>query len=428
MRFYKLLIVALVIVVTPNLIALASSGEPAIDMEALKELSLQRQQEVIDSGVLKDISENATQSYKDYEAAAKMARTRSLLDMRGAMTDYDLMTEEEANRFAGGGNCAPGEGGDEDSSCSRGGVPNETRQIYVSFSMSDAELLNVFRRAYQQDAIVFFKGLRPDMRLIDEMNHAVGAITSKLDGKIPTIRFNPTGFEAYDVNSAPSIVYVSGGRYTKAEGILGFDFLKEKHETLDKTMDLGAYGATREVIERSLLEEIEERYANLDGEKLKERAINNFWPKQQFTRLPEAESSQVHFIDPTVKVSKDITNPQGQVLAYAGTVINPLAQNPVNTAYIVFNPKSEQQMEWALKWLNENQSDFHRVMVIASEIHKENGWDHLSEVRDYLRHEIFILPKEMKDRFAISAVPTIVSTDLTRNVLRVEQVKIGELK
>lgn len=425
MRFYKLTLLTLCVAAFTGLAVVAADKNQEWDVEDLRKLSLQKQKQVLDSGMLDDISEKATETHKNYEAAARMARTRSLLDMRGSMVDYGLASEDEANAFTGD-QCEAGEGGDDSSCDLDSNNPRENKHIYVSFSMSESELLNVFHRAYQQDAAVFFKGMKPGMKMLDDMAHAIGGITKKMDGKIPPIRFNPEGFDIYGVENVPTIIYFADGRYTKAEGIVGFEFLQDRHDGLTENTNLGKYGETRKVIERDLLEEIKERYAALDGDKLRDRAINQFWQKQKFSRLPESTKSNVHFIDPTVKVSKDIVNPAGQVLARAGTVINPLAQNAMNSAYVVINPNSVEQTNWALTWLEENKRSFHTVMVIATEINKDKGWDHLTEVRELFKQEIYILPEEMKNRFSIVAVPTVVSTDLTRMVLRVEQIKIGE--
>lgn len=55
-------------------------------------------------------------------------------------------------------------------------------------------------------------------------------------------------------------------------------------------------------------------------------------------------------IDPTVRVVKDVVDPKGNVLAKAGTVVNPLAQVYAPLRMIVINPQSQLELEWAKKY------------------------------------------------------------------------------
>lgn len=382
------------------------------DLNELKQLSEERKRDIVASGIL-DSLRPPKASENRYTEDAKKLSSQSLLDMTDSMVENGMATREQADAFVNKG--------EKGQSTSPG---DRNRQMYVSFSIPDNKLKSLFKVAASQNAVVFFNGLEPGMKSIDDMMRRVAPL---LRGQTnpPQVRFNPYKFHEYEVKSAPTIVYQKDNVSAIASGITDFDWLIRQHEKLDETRDFGKYGPVSPVIEKNLIEEIEERYNALNMEKRKKKAIANFWKNQDYTVLPTAKKDSTHYINPTAKVTKDIKNPRGDVLAMAGEVINPLKGRTVGSTYIIFNPLVPEQLQWLKSYLKSNKREG-RTMLIASEMKKQGGWEFRKSLVKEFQQEIFMMQEEMVNRFKVNAVPAVVTTDLERLVLKVQQFGIEE--
>jgi len=382
------------------------------DMQQLKKISEERKREIVASGIL-DSLRPPKASENRYTEDAKKLSSKSLLDMTDSMVENGMATREQADAFVNkgkkGASASPGD---------------RNRQLYVSFSIPDNRLKELFKSAARQDAVVFFNGLEPGMTSIDDMMKRVAPLLNGQENP-PQVRFNPYKFHEYEVTSVPTIVYQKEGVSAIASGITDFDWLIGQHERLDKTKNFGKYGPVTAVIEKNLIEEIEERYNALNMEERKREAVANFWKNQEYTVLPTATEDSTHYINPTVKVTKDIKNARGDVLAMAGEVINPLKNQSFGSTYIIFNPLVPEQLHWLKDYLKDtNQKG--RKMLIATEIKQEGGWEFRRNLVREFDQEIFMMQEEMVNRFKVTAVPAVVTTDLKRLVLKVQQFGVEE--
>ena len=199
--------------------------------------------------------------------------------------------------------------------------------------------------------------------------------------------------------------------------------MEERAEELeDGLTNLGVQGPVRPVEEKSLLLEIQERLSNIDWEAKKKAAIDNFWRKKEFHHLPKAQEDDEWFIDPTIKVTKDIVNPRGDQLAYKGQVLNPLNHATTNLVIYAFDAKDMDQLNWVLKKLKEPQPG--QVMLMTSRLDKERGWKHLDAIRGTFKQDVYLLPEEIVSKFQLSALPARISTDLEKGLLQVKQFKL----
>ena len=73
---------------------------------------------------------------------------------------------------------------------------------------------------------------------------------------------------------------------------------------------------------------MKKRALAIDWKAKQDAAVARFWNNQTMHSLPPASKDERWMIDPTVKVVKDVVDPKGNVLAKAGTIVNPLAQPP----------------------------------------------------------------------------------------------------
>ena len=104
-------------------------------------------------------------------------------------------------------------------------------------------------------------------------------------------------------------------------------------------------GTTYPVEEKSIIKELEERAQKYDWEGAK-RAVSDTWKNQWMVDLPPAQHKEF-LIDPTVRVTQDVKDKQGRVIASAGELINPLSRFPQNLTMIIFDPLNPGQLVWA---------------------------------------------------------------------------------
>lgn len=293
------------------------------------------------------------------------------------------------------------------------------KAIFVSFSMSNKQLRDAFTEAGMLGAEIYFNGMHPDDENIGQTMRRLMTMGADIEPR-PSARFHPKAFEEFNVSSVPYMISLSKGKVLTVAGMLNMTWLDEQGKDIAGRKDFGLQGSTTPVIERNLLEEIELRLSRVDFEDHKKKAIQRFWSKQKFVNLPAATKSESWLIDPTVKVTKDIVNPKGEVLARKGDVINPLASIPALNTYVLFNARDTRQLQWADRQRKSGKL-VGTVMFMSSEFDSQKGWDHLASLRQHFQQEIYLIPKEMVVRFNVTGLPAIVSTDLNRKMLKVEQ-------
>ena len=296
--------------------------------------------------------------------------------------------------------------------------------IFVSFSMSDYELQEAFKAAEEHGAELYFNGMHPEDDSIGKTMVRLRKLMADHE-TTATARFHPKAFEEFEITAVPAIIHAQKGSVGIMHGTMNFDYLKKMMSETNGLNDFGVIGSTRKIMERNLLEEIQERLTKIDGEKLKQRAVDNFWKKKEFVVIPPAEKTETFYINPTVKVTADIVNPQGQVLAKKGQTVNPLQTMSMHNAYILFDATDKGQLAWAQNHISSHQYQG-IVMLMTSQLHKDSGWDHLSSLRQNFQREIYLIPKEMVERFSISGLPAIVTTDNQKKLVKVEQINIKE--
>jgi conjugal transfer pilus assembly protein TraW len=401
MPFSKILGATLLILASFN----AAAQQPPIgDNEQAK----QYKEQLIKSGYLENFTPEAVeQQTEKYKEISNEIAQKSISQLPVSLTKYYGVDEQDAQAFA-------------PSTSSE--LPNELVGIFVSFSMTDHEIREAFKEASEQGGELYFNGMHPDDKSIMDTIKRIKAITA--DREITaTARFHPKAFTEFSIQSVPAILYATKGKIGLIHGLLNMAHLKEKLEHETGFNDYGFLGPTKPVIEKNLIDEIASRVANIDGEKLKKQAVDNFWKKQSFISLPDAKQDEEFFINPTVKVTKDIVNPRGEVLARAGQVLNPLATLASKNIYILFNAKNNAHIEWLHSYLNSIEPNA-TVMIMTSQLDSNRGWEHLAVLRQHFGREIYIIPKELVDRFKITALPAVVSTDNEKQLLRINQIQV----
>jgi len=297
------------------------------------------------------------------------------------------------------------------------------KALYISFSMTDDALRAALEEARDAGAQVFLNGLKPGHRGIQETMVAIQEVATGIENP-PFTRFHPEAFDRFGITQVPTMMIHQNGKSVLASGITNFKWLEERLEDESSGVThLGAYGPTAEVQERNLLEEIQERLAEIDWEEKQRQAVANFWNNQEFFELPKATADEEWYIDPTIRVVEDIVNPRGDVLAHAGQVVNPLHQATANLAIYIFDGQDIEQVEWLIHELSTAETPA-QTMLITSRLDRQNGWEHLEVIRGMFRQEVYLLPEEIISKFQITALPALVQTDLEKGMMRINQFQL----
>lgn len=362
------------------------------------------------SNSLKDFENiEQTNQFKIQEKNAKQVSDMTLDKLAVSLETYAGVNESQAKSFT-----SPAQE-----------VRKETMTgIFVSFSMTDYELQEAFKAAEENGGELYFNGIHPSD---DSIGKTMVRLRKLMENHqtTATARFHPKAFQEFEITSVPAIIHARKGVIGIAHGTMNFDYLRTKMKDASGLNDFGTVGSTRPILERNLLEEIQERLTKIDGEKLKQKAVDNFWQKRQFVVIPPTKKSETFYINPTVQVTDDIVNPRGEVLAKKGQIINPLETMPMSNTYILFDATDPLQLEWTTKQIGKSVGTG-ILMLMTSQLHKDSGWDHLSELRKSFQREIYLIPKEMVERFAITGLPAIVTTDNQKKLVKVELISIKE--
>ncbi|WP_434949639.1 TrbC family F-type conjugative pilus assembly protein (plasmid) [Shewanella sp. HL-SH4] len=293
--------------------------------------------------------------------------------------------------------------------------PSSPIMMFVSLSMPNAAFKNALKNAAATNTTVYINGMfEGDKKILDTMMR-LEVIARDMTIK-PNVKFGPTWFKQYNIQRVPALVFDDNRIQVQMNGFSELDFFKEKLKTTTKSTDFGDYGATYPVEEGSLIEQIRKLMADINWDSKKKSAVDRFWKKRSNTLLDTTLEDHTFYIDPTVKVQKDIVNKAGVVLAREGTTVNPLLATSAYLGLYIINPLDPRQ----IKWLDAHQDKFdYRDQIIVTQIDVSRGWEHLSELRQRYKREIFLLEKELVTKFALKAVPSTVTVE--KGFLRIDE-------
>lgn len=311
--------------------------------------------------------------------------TDELVDdaVRGALAKSD-MTNEKQNKPAG-----------------------DFIYILVSASLSDAEITDILKLYDgRTDIALVVQGAKDKKNLLDELTH-----WQKLsfDSKSSlAVNLDPTVFKNYNVSSVPTIIHEKDGELVaRVTGIYDIAYLK------DKTGDLGVAGPAVGVVEKNLIDELQESVAKLDFDGMKKKAIDNYWPRQVFQEFPEATKRATRTIDPTVIIPQNITSPNGDIVAKRGR-FNPLTVMPFTIKLIFFDAREEWQRQFARYQFEHTPASLTPILVTTNVY--GDGWqtfrDTKKEYGDFAR--LYMIQPGMAEHYGLINVPSVVTADSKR--------------
>lgn len=297
--------------------------------------------------------------------------------------------------------------------------------IFASFSLPDYVLEDLLRTASVHKARVVFNGLKKGTTRLPETQAAINQLVVKGKFDTPLITIDPDAFNQNQITQIPTIISREQSRFAKMVGSFNVDFFQRE---LTKKPDQDLFpvaGTTYPVEEKSIIKELEERAQKYDWDGAKKRAVADTWKNQYMVNLPPAQEHKEWLIDPTIRVTQDVKDKQGRVIASAGELINPLTRFPQNLTMIIFDPMNPGQLEWAEKQYRQRLGSG-QVMPMFTQIKQENGWDHLNNLREKFNGKVFKINEQIIARFQIKNTPALISSE--KEKFRITQFSEAEIR
>jgi len=199
------------------------------------------------------------------------------------------------------------------------------------------------------------------------------------------------------------------GIFEFVAGIMGVFLLSG----LAQAKHLGTFGATFEIREKDLIEELK---SNIDHDKLAkamEEYKKNYKP-EDIHPLPMAVSDRTFYPDMTYTLDHDIQGQDGEVLYKKGLTWNPLDYVSLTGGLVVIDGDDAKQVEWfkATPYANN-----YAVKLLVS-----GGYADV--LRDQLKRPVFYLTELIAKRFQLTAVPCVIMQE--GRTMMVREVKVEE--
>lgn len=329
--------------------------------------------------------------------------------------------------------------------------------IFISESMGAERLRSLFK-AYAGDDSVHFvlRGFRGSGTINDGLKNILESVRN-ID-PVPNIEINPELFRRLKVDRVPAMLVeeikpeqksendalrssvtedlyaiyadkfgVSAAERMLAEtlsrkapdryetrllvyGVVSRDWAERKIEE-GAEFNQGTQGAVYEIIEPDLEDVMKQRALAVDWEAKKEAAVKRYWTNasKHYVTLPAALSDEVRTVDPSFIAPSNLYDAAGVIIVRKGTHINPLDHVPFTQVLIVFDATDAEQLPIVDALFNETTKENRPVKLITTEIDCEQGWDQFNALVERWSRPVYLLTPELKERFALKAVPATVS-------------------
>jgi len=302
------------------------------------------------------------------------------------------------------------------------------RMLYfASQSLTLEELQDVFYASTKdREGVVVFRGVRDPDNLSQSLME-IQRIAAQ-QSPVPNVVIDPSLYLKYNITKVPTIVYLDEDKETELARVAGLtepDWLLRQIAS-HNLKDFGVKGDVEEILERDLIEVMKEKMAKIDWNQKKENAKKRFWSHQNFYDLPKAVRRQTKELDPSIQVTQDITDNVGNIIVAQGTIINPLELRPFTQALVIFNPNDKTQVALVDAQLLILKKKYNRIKLLVTQLSTDEGWDAYKNVTDYFDSEIFLLTADIKSRFNINVVPSVVTADLDKKIFIIDELAIDE--
>lgn len=344
---------------------------------------------------------------------------RSQVDS-GAAKKYgelaQILAREGVDRLAMEG----GEGSEEFGQCT-----SPMTVVAVSRSLGKTALEEIFSTAAGGDNItVVFRGVAEGQTIGDGILQMQSWLKDL--EPMPTVQITPPIFRDHNIKFVPETLRFGPGQWSeegckrpvvaRVRGVSDPAFLLRRVEAGDRG-DLGVRGDVQPIAEPDLIEVMQAKMATIDWEQKRAQAQSRMWHNLPTLYLPEATSTGVYHVDPTVIATRDIEDGEGNVIIPKGAQANPLELRTWTQKVIVFDPLSERQVQMALSLAQDARDQGLRPVPLVTQYAPEKGAEFLNELMRLFNSPVFLLSPEVRDRFQLQSVPSAVTANSTHFIV-----------
>ncbi|HFG1873977.1 TrbC family F-type conjugative pilus assembly protein [Vibrio cholerae] len=301
----------------------------------------------------------------------------------------------------------------------------EELYYFVSFSQPVSELKDILKTASEVDARVVLRGMRPEDKMVNQTAAAMYGIAKEFR-PTPKVSIDPRLHTVFGITQAPAMVYRNSkdNHIVTVNGVASLDWFLEKSRDSKKTENLGVVSSTYDIIERDVIEEIQERVAAVDWDAKRRKAMNRYIQNLPDFLIPTAQEDAMYKIDPRVQFHKDVTAKDGTLLATKGQVVNPIDHFPgMSLTLYIFDGLSEQQRALVHE---EIKNGYGKIGLMTSRIDKEEGFKFISDLSKEYKQQVYMLQERMINRFQIRKLPVQIYLGNGEIVVREYGVKAQE--
>jgi conjugal transfer pilus assembly protein TraW len=181
-------------------------------------------------------------------------------------------------------------------------------------------------------------------------------------------------------------------------------------------------GPTYPIAEPDMLEAIQGKLKSMEKNgrlaQLQKEAIER--SKQSMERpdavkgVVKTHQTRTFYFDPSWRVPRDITAPDGQVIAHAGDRVNPLDYVPLSNHLLFFDQGDPKQVKKAAEIMKRYNGAVKPILVAG---------EPLTLTRQWKRQVYFDQGGHLVRRFGITQVPALVSQDPAQKRLRIDELE-----
>lgn len=279
--------------------------------------------------------------------------------------------------------------------------------VFISGTMPGAAMREALQLASdERDVALVVRGLPPGGSL-KAYARAVAALARRYD-PVPAILIDPEAFRRHAISSVPTILDTATGR--KAPGSLDPGQLERRTATSGEPV-----GPTWPIAEPDVAEVLQTRAASLDLDARARSSVERYWQRASILELPPAARGTARLVDVSVTTVNDLIDHQGQIVAAAGTRLNPLDHLPFTAKLVVLDARSMAQRRWARR---QHEADRTTVFLVAG-FDRASGWGGWKALGDELGAPAYLLTPAVAARLGIEATPSMI-TGRGRDLLLVE--------
>ena len=301
----------------------------------------------------------------------------------------------------------------------------DTVLVFGSFSLPDVTLRNLLHQASEPNVVFVLRGLVEGVDLRNTQER-IAALLDTSRGRVPNVLIDPTLYRRYGVDVAPTLVLLrhtlAGEEFpVRVTGAVPVDWLRRRagRESATEAVDLGRRAEVYEIAEPDLILEMQRRLAEVDFEAQRQEAIDGFWRSgHAFLDLPDAPADAEFAVDPTVRITQNITDRNGQVLVAAGEEYNPLDVVPMTKTVVVFRGTDPRHRAKAAELAAEVRNEGRGVILLTTAVDTEAGWDSLRTKKTGLQGPVYLLMPNVAERFHLRHAPATVSAQGRHLVVR----------